>query len=381
MQCINKKCTAEIIDSATFCHICGKRQVPEPKKHIKRANNTGTVYKLSGRRRRPWVAAMGKTILGYFETKTAAQEVVNGLVNKTVTDHYNITFKEVFELWKLEHFKRLTGYGKEGYETAYTHFGGLYNEKFRELRTSHYQPVFDAVSDQGRKRPTLEKMKQLASQLSQWGMREEIIATNYAQFIRLPEAEKTEKETFTVDEIKKLKASTDDAAKLVTILIYTGMRIGELLSLETDNVFVNYCIGGEKTEAGRDRIIPIPHEARSEMAYFKAKAEGKPLLIDGYDGNRTVANFRKRDYYGLLETLDISKKSPHSTRHTYASMAVKSGMAPETLQKILGHADYSTTANIYVHADIDALISAAEKIAGNKRVTNKPRISEKQKTS
>ena len=62
MQCKNKKCATGLPDDAIFCHICGKRQIAEPRKHLKRANNTGTVYKLSGRRRRPWVAAKSGVI-------------------------------------------------------------------------------------------------------------------------------------------------------------------------------------------------------------------------------------------------------------------------------------------------------------------------------
>ena len=58
--------------------------------------------------------------------------------------------------------------------------------------------------------------------------------------------------------------------------------------------------------------------------------------------------------------LGISRKTPHSTRHTYASRARRDGMPPELLQKILGHSDYTTTANIYVHTDVQELINAVE---------------------
>ena len=71
-------------------------------------------------------------------------------------------------------------------------------------------------------------------------------------------------------------------------------------------------------------------------------------------------NFRRRDYYPLLDKLGIERKTPHATRHTYASRARQSGMPPEILQKILGHADYSTTANIYVHTDVEELVKAVE---------------------
>lgn len=143
------------------------------------------------------------------------------------------------------------------------------------------------------------------------------------------------------------------------MLIYTGMRIGELFLLPLADYHGTYVVGGEKTEAGRNRIIPIRPEGRRCFAYFAQQADG-PLLLSGYTGQHRPENYRKRDYYPLLKKLGIPQKNPHCTRHTYASWARKQGMAPETLQKILGHADYSTTANIYVHTDADELIQAVE---------------------
>jgi integrase len=366
MQCVNKKCMAELAEGSVFCHICGKRQQQEPKKHVKRANGSGTVYKLSGRRRRPWVAAKAGVVIGYYEKKGDAQEAINALASKPMTERYNMTFKEVYEAWKKEHFRDLkSDKGIEGYETAYSHFATLHDTRFREIRSEHYQAEIDKLIEKGRAHSTTNKLKQLAGQLSKWAMREEIITTNYAQFIKLQENVKTEKEIFTEKEIYKLWESNDDAAKIVLMLIYTGMRIGELFTLEVKNVHEKYCIGGVKTEAGKDRIIPIPPEVRHYFKYFKSMSD--KLLIDGYGGNQSIRNFRNRDYYGLLEFLEIEKKTPHSTRHTFASMARASGMKPEVLQKILGHAKYSTTADIYVHADLDLLINAAEKLTQKKK--------------
>lgn len=50
----------------------------------------------------------------------------------------------------------------------------------------------------------------------------------------------------------------------------------------------------------------------------------------------------------------------YRTQHTYASRAVKKGVAPEILQKIFGHAGYSTTANVYTHIDIKTLVQAVD---------------------
>lgn len=372
MECI--KCKKEIPDGSAFCCWCGKQQQATQRKALKRANGTGTVYKLQGRRTRPWVAAKGKTIIGYYDKKTAALDALARLQGRSVGEIYNWTFAEVYEAWKDEHFRDIGAKGIESYERAYDVFEPLHDRKFRELRTADYQIVIDKYSDKSHS--LLSKFKQLATQMSQWGIRQELITTNFASFIKLPENVKKEKEIFSEEDIQKLEADGSQAAKLTLMMVYTGMRIGELFGLRTENVHETYVIGGEKTEAGRNRIIPIRSEGRKYFAEFKERAKGE-LLISGYDGQKVIANFRKRDYYPLLERLGISKKTPHATRHTFASWAVANNIKPELLQKMLGHADYSTTANIYEHFDIDQLIDAIDAPVTSTLLTNQKTVKKK----
>lgn len=364
-QCV--KCKKEIPDGSLFCCWCGKKQEAAPKKALKRANGTGTVYKLQGRRTRPWVAAKDKTIIGYFEKKTAALEALARLQGRSIDEIYNWTFKQVYEAWKDEHFRDIGAKGIESYERAYDVFEPLHDRKFRELRTADYQVIMDKYRDKSHS--LLSKFKQLATQMSQWGIRQELITTNFASFIKLPENVKKEKEILSEEDIQKLEADGSQTAKLALMMVYTGMRIGELFKLRTENVYETYVIGGEKTEAGRNRIIPIRSEGRKYFAEFKERANGD-LLISGYSGQKVIANFRNRDYYPLLERLGISKKTPHATRHTFASWAVANNVKPELLQKMLGHADYSTTANIYEHFDIDQLVNAIDVPVTNALLTN-----------
>lgn len=355
VQC--RKCRAEMPDAGKFCPYCGTRQEREPRKALKRANGTGTVYKLQGRRRRPWAASKNRTIIGYYETKTAALEALNRLSGRSLDERYNMTFTEVFEAWKAEHYKEITDAGRASYNRAYDVFAPLHKKKFRDLRAGDFQAVLAPYM--GQSHSTLSKHKQLLTQMSAWAMREELITTNFAKFVRLPENVKKEKEIFSDADIEKLEKDGSEAAKIVLMLIYTGMRIGELFSLPLEDYHGTYVVGGEKTAAGRNRVIPIRPEGRGHFAYFATQADG-PLLLSGYTGQRVPNNFRKRDYYPLLDRLSIERKTPHATRHTYASRARKDGMPPEILQKILGHADYSTTANIYVHTDVEELVKAVE---------------------
>lgn len=355
MKC--RKCHADIPDASRFCNMCGISQEPQKRKALKRANGTGTVYKLCGRRKRPWVAAKEKVVIGYYETKTAALEALNKLSGRSLDERYNMTFKEVFEAWKDEHYKEITESGKTSYDIAFNVFSNLHERKFRELRTADFQNELEP--HMGKTHSTVSKYKQLLTQMSKWAIREELITTNFASFVRLPELVKKEKEIFTDEDIEKLKKDNSETAKIILMLIYTGMRISELFNLPLKDYHGTYVIGGEKTEAGRNRIIPIKPEGRKHFKYFADHAEGD-LLLSGYVGDKVVANFRSRYYYPLLKKLGIDRKTPHATRHTYASQARKNGMAPEILQKILGHADYKTTANIYVHTDIEELVKAVE---------------------
>ena len=271
-------------------------------KAMRRANGTGTVYKLAGRRRRPWVAAKQKIIIGYYPTKKDAIAALERLAGKDLTERYNMTFAQVFDAWKEEHYKKIGPNGIEGYDGAFKIFAPLHDRKFRDLKTADFQGVLDAHMHKSHS--TVSKYKQLITQMSTWAMREEIITTNFAKFVQLPENTKKEKETFTDAEISKLEADGSDTAKIILMLIYTGMRIGELFSLPTKDYHKDYVIGGEKTEAGRNRIIPIRPEGLPYFAYFANKATG-PLLISGYAGEKIPANFRRRDYYPLLEKLKI----------------------------------------------------------------------------
>lgn len=372
MECI--KCKKDIPDGSVFCCWCGKQQQTPQRKALKRANGTGTVYKLQGRRTRPWVAAKGKTIIGYYDKKTAALDALARLQGRSIDEIYNWTFKQVYEAWKDEHFRDIGAKGIESYERAYDVFEPLHDRKFRELRTADYQIVIDKYSDKSHS--LLSKFKQLATQMSQWGIRQELITTNFASFIKLPENVKKEKEIFSEEDIQKLEADGSQAAKLTLMMVYTGMRIGELFGLRTENVHETYVIGGEKTEAGRNRIIPIRSEGRKYFAEFRERAKGE-LLISGYAGQKVIANFRKRDYYPLLERLGIPKKTPHAARHTFASWAVANNIKPELLQKMLGHADYSTTANIYEHFDIDQLIDAIDAPVTSTLLTNQKTVKKK----
>lgn len=355
MGCI--RCGRDIPDDAPYCPWCGKKQAQEKRKALKRPNGAGTVYKLQGRRKRPWVASKDRVIVGYFERKTDAFAAMERLTGKSVTERYNMTFAEVFEDWKTEHYRTIGESSVRIYEWAFSLSSRLHEKLFRTLRTADFQAVIDENS--GLSASALGKVKALFMQTSEWAVREEIATTNFAQFITVTGKKRKEKEVFSTEDVEKLEADGSPAAKIILMLIYTGMRIGELFALPVSGYHGEYCVGGEKTEAGRNRIIPIHPKARAYFAELAEHADGA-LLISGYSGQRSANNFRAREYYQTLERLGIERKTPHATRHTFISRAVAADVKPELLKVIVGHANYSTTADVYYHPDVDSLVKAVE---------------------
>lgn len=80
MICI--KCQAEIPEGSIYCNICGKKQTREKLTRKNRPHGAGTVYKVSGKRRKPWAAARRKKLIGYYETKEMALEALERTSNE-----------------------------------------------------------------------------------------------------------------------------------------------------------------------------------------------------------------------------------------------------------------------------------------------------------
>lgn len=381
---ICKRCKKEIENDSIYCRFCGRKQIKEPAQ--RRPNNTGSVYKLPGHREKPWTVVMPKKngkrqYGGYYATKTEAIVAANELTTGEISDRYNDTISDIYEAWKAVHFKELSGWGEQGYKTAWTYLDDIKDMKMRDIKTDVLQAIVDGAVKNGKSRAICEKIRNLSSQLCKYAMQQDLINKNYAQFLSLPKQEKKEKEIFTDKEIETLMQHKDDNdVRIILALIYTGFRIDELLSVETADVHVKdgYMIGGEKTEAGESRVVPINEKIMPFVkAWYNTAVEKKYkyLLVNSKGNKMNPNNFRNRGFYKVLGDLKfqphidkdhpaskVARLTPHSTRHTFASLAVRAGIKPEVLQKLIGHAHYETTADIYVHDNIQQLKDGIKKM-------------------
>lgn len=369
MECI--KCKSLLPEGALFCPACGKRQTPEPRKHRRRANGTGSISKLPGRRAKPWAARKNDILIGTFKTYSAASQALDKVADLDVNEKYNMTFQQVYDRWLPEHSRTIGSSAVGTYQSAFKNSAVLHEKVFRKLRTSDFQQVIIDMEEKDMSKSSCEKVLQLFGQLSDWSIREGIMQTNYARFCTIVAQQKSKGNVFTSDDIKRIQASNNVAADITLILLATGCRPNELFTAPLSNCADKYFIGGSKTDAGKNRVIAVAKLGWAAFGRIKEEAAGKRNLIDGYKGNKTYANFAKREFKELMKEIGREGYTPYDCRHTFITMATKLGVDPQVLRRMVGHADLATTDKYYTHLGLDDILGAIGSVDLTKSICNK----------
>jgi len=344
---------------------------------MKNPNGYGSIYKLKGNRRRPWIVnktvkmkKVGKRyyqdreIIGYFESRAKAMAALAEYNKRTLGVNLDTTLEELYLKWSKTKYENVSELTKINYKSSWKHLHVLKNEKIVDIKKSQLQEVIDRLKNKGYGYDALHRIKIISKMMFNMALADDLIIKNYADLVELPKKERTEKEIFTDLEIKAINdlAKTNEWAKAISIMIYTGLRIGELLSLTKFNIDLDKKVitGGSKTKAGKNRIIPINDKIIEHIYYWYNT--NSDYLINKLGGKINANTFREYFYYPTLKIAKIRRLTPHSTRHTFASLMSKSGANTAAIQKIIGHANYSTTANIYTHKHLDELRKAIDMI-------------------
>lgn len=379
MRCV--KCGATIPNESIYCLFCGKKQTKTAAlKMRKRANGTGTVYKKKGRKTKPWIAELNKVYLGSFATAAEGWDAVERARKRGVSDKYNATLGDVYESWRAIYFDKLGTKAQEEKRTAWKRLSVLKDRKMRDLKTSDYENLIEnamtmeQVRKDGTSRPPKplsvsgkQNLKKLCSQLCKHAMRDDIIDKNYAALTSPLESDSVQKDVFSQNQIDLMWKHTDDLTiRIILILIYTGLRINELFTIELDNVYLDkrYMTGGLKTEAGRNRFVPINKKIMPFVREFyedSQRQKGQYLILNAQGRKMDASHFRNKKFYPALERMGIiepaqyddsghlipRKITPHSTRYTFWNMSRNSGADPELLTLIMGHEEYEESLDMY----------------------------------
>lgn len=333
------------------------------------------MYKLPGNRRKSWIArkTTGWTedkkqifyTVGYFESRSKALDALAEYNKNPIGEARDTTFGEIYKKWSGSKYPKLTRSTVNGYKAVWKRLEVLADIPIRNVVKSVLQEVIDAMVKEGLSRSTLEKAKTLCVILFNWAIGDEIVKTNHGSAIELPSVAKTEKPTFSDVEIKKLDKQVEKGdiwAGTVLILIYTGLRIGELLKLTKFSINAdNWTItGGIKTDAGRDRVIPVHSKIKPLIKYWLTQPGDRLITRDGQAISADY--YRASLYYPTLERAGVRRLTPHSTRHTFATLLSNAKAPTKEIQELMGHSNYATTANTYTHPEIEKLREAIEAI-------------------
>ncbi|SDO97037.1 Site-specific recombinase XerD [Lutimaribacter pacificus] len=144
----------------------------------------------------------------------------------------------------------------------------------------------------------------------------------------------------------------------IILLIYTGCRLNEILTLRWSYVAPHH-LELPDSKTGKRRV-PLPREAYDLLTDLPRR-DGNPYVILGESEDGPMVNLQKpwRRIRGLAGLDDVRL---HDLRHTYASVAMQSGVDPFTLKEIMGHKNLQTTLR-YAHLQDDAVQRAAGSVA------------------
>lgn len=334
----------------------------------------GQVIKLSGKRRRPYAVRItigpeeqdGRFVrkekyLEYFEKKADALNYLAkynaGITIEkqpplTTLPSFSDVFDGFIEFYTAKN-KNASVSAIDGYRNAFKQSAVLHPKKFQTIRTDDLQKVISDHSHMSAS--TIANLIKLFHQMYKYAMMNEMVEKDYSRFVFNEHREKEGPShiPFTEDEIRKLWKLK---AYPVLIMIFTGLRVTEFLKIETANIDLDQhiMIGGIKTAAGKNRVIPI-HDAI--LPIVQKMMDGPYLWSD----QRTANGFRKITWKNTMDALG-TPHTPHDTRHTAATLMERYNVPLHHAKLILGHSVHDLTQDVYTHIQPSVLVRDINRI-------------------
>jgi integrase len=291
---------------------------------------------------------------GGFPTKTAAERYCVVLKTTGNIPRVSDTFQQTYERWQAEYESRIAPVTMSTYKAAWKYFADVYYRPIVDLTVSELQGCINSCE---KGRSTLNDMKTVCSLVFRYAIVNRLVAENPAQFLYVNTKKKGTRPAFTADELKKIEQAVGKVpyADYVFFMCYTGFRPNEMLSLKKDAYDSAHkaLIGGFKTEAGRNRIVPV--HAKLQGVLQERMAFNSEYIFPKADGTlMDDEHFRKYCFVPLMKTLGITDRVPYSCRHTFANLLKNVKGSDTDKAALIGHSDASMT-KYYQSADYDSL--------------------------
>ena len=266
----------------------------------------------------------------------------------------NITLRQLFNEWLPIHSQSISDSAVKSYHIAFKHISNIADMPITDIHFQHLQNVINSMHLKGLSYSSCKKVRTLLNQLFNYAIIKDYPITNYSQHLNLgPNIPTIQRKVFTRQQINKLWVLDTSYSHMILILLYTGLRIGELLNLRKQDIYrrSSYLIVRHaKTKAGEGRIIPLHHRIIPliELLY---RDTNEYLFTISY------TTFHKH-FKDIMKQLNC-KHTIHDTRHTFASL-LDAVAPPNALRSLLGHKQGDITTRVYTHKTIRELRKAIE---------------------
>lgn len=370
---ICSKCNSETPDNSAFCCLCGA-PVRNPKQYVPAtARSVGSVFK--SQNRAGWVAQI---ITGYkipdnpskrpipvkiskwgFKTKADAKLwCANYAENKTP----EFTLKQVYDSWEKWYSPRIDPSTMAGYRAAFAYFKMLHSDKIKSISAGSLQKCLD---DCPKGKRTHQNMKVLAGLLWKYAYSKKWVERVETDTLYTGKGQSKKREALTDAEVERIRDSIgkERYAEYIYALTYLGFRPGELLEIKKSQVIEEdgalYIVEGKKTDAGRERTVPV-HQNIEGIIRARLFVPGTDLLFPMYHFSKAKKSvfkdfrqmtdnyFRKFVFAPLMKKLNISEdRVPYSARHTFSNRLKKADGDARDKAALMGHTDYSFTQAAY----------------------------------
>ena len=338
---------------------------------MRKPNGYGSIKKLSGNRRWPYVFVVTQDgrqrPIEYFCTQVEA-EIYAADYNKIHTNRsllgHKMTFAELYYRWLPTHIDDTAPAESTicGYKNAFAHCRPLHARIFTDIKYVDYQRIIDTMRRHGLSYSSVKKVRSLISLVSKYAAKIEASNKNYAELLTLGKNKPVRPhKVFSRQKINRLWSHTDTpGVNTVLILMYTGMRCSEMLNLDKSNVNLRQQyirITKSKTAAGL-RIIPIHHRI-APLIEARMACPDDALICDDtgrpYNYGRYCTIWRS-----VMHLIHAEGHTTHDCRHTVATLLDNADANETAKRRILGHSGGDITERVYTHKGLRQLRKCIE---------------------
>lgn len=265
-----------------------------------------------------------------------------------------ITLRQLFNEWLPIHSQSISDSAIKSYHIAFKHISNIADMPITNIHFQHLQNVINSMHVKGLSYSSCKKVRSLFNQLLNYAIIKDYPITNYSLHLKLgPNIPTIKRRIFTRQQINKLWVIDTSYSHMILILLYTGLRIGELLNLSRQDINrrSSYLIvRHSKTKAGEGRIIPLHHRIMPLIEQLYTNRDDYLFTI-------SYTTFHKH-FKNIMKQLNC-KHTIHDTRHTFASL-LDAVAPPNALRSLLGHKQGDITTRVYTHKTIRELRKAIE---------------------